>query len=1324
MKIVIDLQSVQGISKNRGIGRYSLALSQELIRQAGAHEINLALNGNMLDSINVIRESFNGLISQDKIKIFEVPKNISGHDYSNAWRIKAAEKLREKYISTLSPDITYITSIFEGWIEDAPTSIGEISNNSLTAATLYDLIPFIHYDLYIKNNGAQHFFFQKMQYLKKCNLIITLSDSGTQEAIDHLTFPSENIVNCSVGIDSKFKQYHISDDKKIKLKKKYSINRDFIFYIGGLDFRKNVAGLIEAFTLLPNRDKFQLVIIVSANEDAVTNFYNFNKSRFNLNFDELILISYVSEDTLLTLYNICSVFVFPSLHEGFGLPIIEAMACGTPTITSNLSSMPEAIGCKEALFDPKNPQSIASKIYEVVSDENFKNYLIEHGAKQVKKFTWENTAKKSLNALEALYTKNNNKKHWSIKRKRMAYISPLPPEKSGIADYSTLLVPELACFYNIILITEQNHTDNLWLKANFQIHDLAWFLKNVNSFDILFYQFGNSAYHHYMIELLNSYPGIVLLHDFYISGLLDWIEDYIPRKNLIFSQNLYSSHGYPALIYQEKEGRINTHSKYPCNLSVLNKATGIIVHSKYSIDLAKKWYGNNITKKFKSINHLAHANLKIFPLDKILAKKKLGFKENDFLICSFGNLHPNKLNHRLISSSLNLLIKNENTYLIFIGEEPYRSYYDVLLDFIKKNNLNKKIRFIGYSENQLFQSFLLASDISIQLRENSRGETSGCLLMCLSYGIPTIANAHGSIKELPDEIIVKLQDKFTDLELTEAIDKLQSDNELRSKLSKKAILYITNNCHPARIGEEIFNTIEDFYTHNKSSENNLIKELMKYNSCHMQKEDLLEFSKIIAANRPSSTYPQLFIDVSNIIDNSNNLDIYFYEKIIKGFISTFSIKLRPEPIYFNSKQNNFFYAYQYVNKLLNLTNISNLEDLPIDIYDTDIFITVFTNTLSKNFLYHLNKKNIKIYLFLLIEFQQSQMNFILDIADGIICLNIDIFNSLNNAIKSNRIQLNRSFNVSILKDELMNDLSKEIYDIILNNSWEIKIKENNLSRPEIISLNRDIYINKIKYNFDGDIRYLSGAPKDFDVITLSIFQNFCKNNSYVLDLGANIGFTAIALADICFDGKIAAVEPLEPTFNFLRKNINKSEKNNITLHQYAVGNKTGEFPMQATSDFLAGAFIADQYQADQNHFTMSVKINLLDDIFEEFNFDKLDFIKMDLEGYEIFALEGGIKTLNKFQPTVFLEMNHWCLNVFHRISLPEFQERLCQIFPYIYAIEYPNFLDFTCKNNFYHIAHEHVTTTCKYFNLIAGFNHSQILDSLTKTVESIKNYQF
>jgi FkbM family methyltransferase len=1320
MKIVIDLQSIQGISKNRGIGRYSLSLSQELIRQAGKHEIYLLFNGNMLTGNENILHSFDNLIPHNRIKIFEAPKKISGHDYSNLWNIKAAEKIREHFISTLCPDIVYISSIFEGWIEDVPISIGEYSKNSLTAATLYDLIPFIYSDLYIKKYGAPYFFFQKMQYLKKSDLLITLSDSGSKEAIDHLAFPTEKIINCSVGLDSKFKKYNINDKKKIEIKKEYSINRDFIFYIGGLDYRKNVEGLIEAFTLLPNRKKFQLVIIVSANEETIKNFNNFYKSRFNINFDELILISYVSEENLLTFYNICSVFVFPSLHEGFGLPIIEAMACGAPTIASNLSSMPEAIGCKEALFDPKRPQSIANKIYEVVTNESFKKYLIEHGEKQVKKFTWVNSAKKTLNAFEEMFNNKENKKFFVNKRKKMAYISPLPPEKTGVADYSARLIPELACFYEIILITKQDTIDDMWLKANFPIHNLKWFSENVDIFDILLYQFGNSSYHHYMIDLLNLYPGIVLLHDFYISGLLDWMEDYLPKKKFLFSKNLYISHGYPALIYQEKEGRINTHHKYPCNLSILKKASGIIVHSEFTVELARKWYGENIVKKIKSINHLVHTNVNNSIEDKNLAKEKLGFQKKDFLICTFGNLHPNKLNHRIIFSSIDHLLNHDNIFLIFIGEKPYSSYFELLSEQIKKNNLIKKIKILGFSERKIFQNYLVAADVAIQLRENSRGETSGCLLTCLSYGIPTITNAHGSISELPNDIIIKLNSNFTDFELTEAIDTLHKNKELRSELSHKASTYIKKNCHPAKIGEEFYRIIENFYDTYHLDENNLIKNLINYNIPHIHQNELIGLAKIVAANRRTNTYPQLLLDISNLIDNKEGSKLELYKKLLQRLVNTTSNKFRPEPVYFDKNRNDYFYAYAYTSNLLNISIIPNFQSLPIDIREKDIFIAICPNICNENLIINLNKKNIKIY-FLICEEVTSTIKNWLKISDGVFCLNKTIYASLNIYAQKYHIKKDFPIKICVLNNEKIEDLSKNLIEIISSNNWESELKNNINLCPEIISINRDIYIDKIKYNFVGDIQYLSNAPKDFDVVTLSIFKNFCKYDSNVLDLGANIGFTTLALSDICSKGKIAAIEPLEPTFNFLKENIDKADKNNILLYQCAVGNKKGEIPMQATHEFLAGAFIADKYQADHKYFTLNVNVDLLDNIFNKFKLNKLDFIKMDLEGYELFALEGATKILTAFQPTVFLEMNHWCLNVFHRICLPEFQERLCKIFPFIYAIEYPNFLDFTNKDNFYHIAHEHITTTRKYFDLIAGFNQNELIEKLTKTIETIRN---
>lgn len=1326
MKIIIDLQSLQGISCNRGIGRYSFSLTKELVRQASNHEVYLLLNSNLPKQIEAIRRSFDSLIPQDRIKIFDVPQKISGHDFANTWRIKAAEKIREHFINNLSPDIVFITSPFEGWIDDAPISIGELQSNHLTTATLYDLIPFIYPDLYIKDFAAPNFFFQKMQYLKKSNLLITLSESASQEASYYLTFPREKIVNCSAGLDEKFKIVDTNKEDFFKIKNKYGIIRNFILYVGGIDHRKNANGLIEAFSLLPFRRKFQLVIIVSINDESVEYFSNLFKTRFKLDSDELILIRYVPEDILITLYNTCSLFVFPSFHEGFGLPILEAMACGAPVITSNMTSIPEVTGCQEALFDPKKPISIVNKIIEVLTNNDFKTYLKQHGQKQIKKFTWESSAKKVLSAFEYLYESKNTKKQWRIScRKKLAYLSPLSPEKTGLADYNTLLIRELACFYEIILITDQTDVDDVWLTANFQIHDTKWFTQQATTFDIILYEFCNSPLHHYMLDLLNIYPGIVILHDFFLSELLDWIDNFIPNKKFIFNHALYYSHGFQALVYHEKNGRKNTYHTYPCNLSVFKQAIGVIFHSQQILDLTNKWYGSHLHKKINIINYILFCHKKNSEEDKNKTKQKLGFNTENFIISAFGNIKPNKLNHRLIKCCLNIIKENKNIYLIFIGKTPSSNYYKNLLTIINKHKLQEKIKFKGFTNKNLFKEYLLATDIAVQLRTNSKGETSDCLLTCLSYGIPTIANAHENVKEFPNNVLLKLEDNFSDHELSDAIIRLYSDIMLRNNISKKALEYISENHNPVKIGNQFNRAIEKFYHTNNISESTLIKDLI-IDKTHLIKEgDLLNIAKIIASNRPSISYPQLYVDITNFVENSIQTGNQIYTEIFKKIMNTYCLKLRIEPIYYNRDKKKFFYARKFTTLFLALSP-NKLIDTPIDIFSNDIFFSLFPTNLDhdtdyKKIIDNLKIKDIKVYIFIL-EKDIPPINYLYEVAEACICLKKEYVNSLINFFHFSKLKRDIPIKIGFLDQNNSNEIVDKILNIIQYKLWIIEWNSNMIIEQNIPSVIKEISINKIKYTFEGDTRYLGGAHHEFDITLLSIFKSFCYENSHVLDLGANIGLTAVALADVCHKGKVSAVEPLPPSFEFLKKNIKNAKKNNISLHNFAVGNMSGEISMQATNDFLAGAFIADKFQADNRHFTMKVKLEPLDKIFDQFNFDKLDFIKMDLEGYEIVALEGAKEILEKYKPTVCLEMNHWCLNVFHRITLPEFQERLCKLFPYIYAIEYPNYLDFTTTDNFYHIAHEHVTTTYKYFNLIAGFNRAEIIKNLSLMVNHIKNF--
>lgn len=266
-------------------------------------------------------------------------------------------------------------------------------------------------------------------------------------------------------------------------------------------------------------------------------------------------------------------------------------------------------------------------------------------------------------------------------------------------------------------------------------------------------------------------------------------------------------------------------------------------------------------------------------------------------------------------------------------------------------------------------------------------------------------------------------------------------------------------------------------------------------------------------------------------------------------------------------------------------------------------------------------------------------------------------------------------------------------------------------------MKRQISINGKMYTMLGDQNYLGAYGVYFEPYTIEIFKLFCKEDSQVIDIGANIGLTAIALGDICHAGKVAAIEPIPITFEFLKKNIQTSRLNNISLHNFALGNKEDSILMQGCEDFLAGAFIANQYQANKEHFKVSVPLYTLDKVYNILHLDRVDFIKLDIEGYELFFLEGAQQVLKAFKPIVYLEMNHWCLNVFHRITLPEFHERLIQIFPYVFAIQDSTYLDFANPDNFHYIAHEHVTKF-KYLNIIAGFNKDEIIHKLETTLKS------
>jgi len=188
-----------------------------------------------------------------------------------------------------------------------------------------------------------------------------------------------------------------SEEEKEKVRQKYNLPQKFLLYIGTFQPRKNIPVLIEAIKSL------DIKLILAGNRNARNFDKKINEVIEKNNFqNKVIFPGWIDEEDKPALLQIADCFVFPSLYEGFGIPIVEAMAAGTPVISSNKTSLPE-VGKDGALFcDPKNTDEFSKRIYQAIADENLKADIIKRGSEIAKLYSWQKTAEKTLNMYKSL----------------------------------------------------------------------------------------------------------------------------------------------------------------------------------------------------------------------------------------------------------------------------------------------------------------------------------------------------------------------------------------------------------------------------------------------------------------------------------------------------------------------------------------------------------------------------------------------------------------------------------------------------------------------------------------------------------------------------------------------------------------------------------------------------------------------------------------------------------------------------------------------------------------------------------------------------------
>jgi glycosyltransferase involved in cell wall biosynthesis len=360
MRIGIDARVLQTGLKNRGIGVYTYNLIENLLSLNTNHEFVFFVFKN---------KPIPSLISK-----FELIK-LNSYKRLNFFFQQFNTFRRNIDIFHTPLSLGPSREIILPYIQFCPV-IG----------TIYDLILYHLKDEWSKYFSATKDYRFQIRALKKTKKIITISHYVKNDIVNTFSFPPKKIVVIYPGVSSIFSP--IKDkNKAIRIKKKYDIKKKFILSVGD-DYKKNIPTIFKVVSHFPELD---LVIVGEEIKDQKLKLQN-----------RVIFTKEVTQEELVGLYNLAELLLFPSIAEGFGLPPVEAFACGCPVVVSNVCSLPEVVGEGGLLFSPYDVNGMVKGIKKILGDNNFRKELISKGFKQAKRFSWQECAQKTLKVYEEI----------------------------------------------------------------------------------------------------------------------------------------------------------------------------------------------------------------------------------------------------------------------------------------------------------------------------------------------------------------------------------------------------------------------------------------------------------------------------------------------------------------------------------------------------------------------------------------------------------------------------------------------------------------------------------------------------------------------------------------------------------------------------------------------------------------------------------------------------------------------------------------------------------------------------------------------------------
>jgi glycosyltransferase involved in cell wall biosynthesis len=716
--VVLDLQAVQSPTyRERGVARYALDFAAAMARTAP----------DLLDQV---------LVRPD------LPA-ISGHDPVLDGVLTSSPRWDRAggVFHALSPfDIG--TPVRQVWPREASRSGRRL------VVTVYDLIPEIFPDTYLVDPGMRRRYRARRELIRAADRVMTLSRSAADDVADLLGIPDDRLTVVGAACSEAFSP-GTGDERDLAVAQSLlpGLGRHPVVYNGAVEPRKNMEALVTAYAHLPAAVRLgRQLVLVCRLEPLERNHYEVLGRNLGLAENELLLTGQVSDTALVHLYRSAELVVFPSLYEGYGLPVAEALACGAPVVASGTSSLIELVE-PEATFDPHDTDDLTLAIERGLVDRPFRERLLRWSART--RTTWTEVADRAAEAYRSVafdrgHTGWRRPAAWR-QRPALALVTPWPPATTGVASYSRRLTEALSASVDVDLFVDGDPPSDPGYLDGLDSYP-AWSLPHVDAvrggYDAVVASIGNSEHHTGALRLLrvDAVPAFVLAHDVRLNGLYrhGGARGAVPEGTVAAVKALYPD----ATDEWFKDGWLQPAEAEAHDAFMARELIGLserfIVTSTVAADLAV-------------LDARPEDRDRVFvcPYAYPPAVGRGDAAEEPGLICTFGLVNSVKLPELLVASFAVVHRSQPSSRLVFVGPiDP--SLADEYRLAATASGVAESVSFTGEVDDAEYERWLGRASVAVQLRASTNGETSGAVADCLAHGVATVVTDIGPAHLLPD----------------------------------------------------------------------------------------------------------------------------------------------------------------------------------------------------------------------------------------------------------------------------------------------------------------------------------------------------------------------------------------------------------------------------------------------------------------------------------------------------------------------------------------------------------------------------------------------